>query len=125
MLLHHLALGAQEVASLAKFYSTALELPVVAEHEDEAGVRAIWLDLGTGVLMIERTLRERPEVEGVDRGLFLLAFRVDAAERASRERLLVDAGAVREERSRYSTYFRDLEGNRFAISCYPLPPIEK
>lgn len=120
--LHHLALGARDVEKVAQFYRDVLGLPETARHHDDAGaLRSIWLDLGGAVLMIERTTEPPRRVEGVGSGPFLIAVTVSPDARAELERALADAGAPIETRSEHSSYTRDPEGNRVAISHYPLP----
>lgn len=125
--MHHLALGAFDVAHVAVFYEQALGLVRLKENRDETGqLRSIWLraDTHSGfVLMIERTDKPRPldrAEAGVVPGWFLLAFAVSIEERTAAEERLERAGAVVEHRTKFSSYARDPEGNRFAISCYPL-----
>ena len=119
--LHHLALGAIDVARVAGFYSDNFGLPEVSRNLDETGeLRAIWLRLGDSILMVERTTRRRRPVDGVDAGLFLLALRVDTVQRIEVERRLSELGCPVESRTEHSSYFRDPEGNRFAISHYPI-----
>jgi catechol 2,3-dioxygenase-like lactoylglutathione lyase family enzyme len=129
---HHLALGARDVLCLAQFYEQALGLRRVKEHMDHTGqLRAIWLALEQSgptrsVLMIERTNappRAWSAPLQLDSGWFLLAFSVSLAEREQREAQLLIAGATLEGRSESSTYARDPEGNRFALSCYPLSDV--
>ncbi|HEU5073533.1 MAG TPA: hypothetical protein VFU02_05160, partial [Polyangiaceae bacterium] len=55
-------------------------------------------------------------------GLFLVAFEVPVAQRAQAEARLVEFGGVLEERGRFTSYARDPEGNRVAISHYPVAP---
>ena len=115
--LHHLALGAADVALLGAFYRDILGLPEVDRHQyPDGGLRSIWLGLGGGaVLMVEERGGEGSG-KGGEQGLFLLAFRVAPARRAEIEgRLQVDG------RTEHTSYFRDPEGNRFALSEYPLP----
>jgi len=120
--LHHLALGTQDVGKLAHFYCTALELTELARHDDEAGeLRSVWLDLGGSVLMIEHTQESPRRVEGIGAGPFLIAFAVSAEERTRFEQRLTDAGSSIESRSNWTSYTRDPDGNRIAISCYALP----
>jgi len=119
-LVHHLALGARDVHRVAAFYSSQLGLPEVQRNLDESGrLRSIWLSLGDTLFMVERTTRHRESVVGVDAGLFLIAFRVDAATRAEIEQRLTSLGHPVESRSEHTSYFRDPEGNRFAVSQYP------
>lgn len=119
--LHHVALGARDVAGVAAFYRDVLGLAEVARHDDADGrLRSIWLDLGGAVLMVERTGRVRPRVEGIDAGAFLLAVRAPDGRDAAERRLSAFGRAI-EDRSEFTTYARDPEGNRVAVSEYPLP----
>jgi glyoxylase I family protein len=118
--LHHLALGTAEVEDLASFYRELLGLSEHARHLDTQGrLRSIWLDLGGAVLMIERTEKPPRRVDGVGSGPFLIAFRVSRAERARLELELEARGHAIESRTTHSSYSRDPDGNRFAISHHP------
>jgi glyoxylase I family protein len=120
--LHHLALGTSQVEGLARFYRELFGLTETARHlSPDGALRSIWLDLGGALLMIERTSSEARHVEGVGQGLFLIAFRVSPAERVRLERELASRGHAIESRTAYSSYSRDPDGNRFAISHYPEP----
>lgn len=115
--LHHLALGADNVESLAAFYRDRIGLPEVERHlYDHGGLRSIWLRLSEGsVLMVEPAMQGRREVPHHSSGLFLLAFSMPVERRIKlEEELQVD------DRTGHTSYFRDPEGNRFAISDYPL-----
>ncbi len=117
--LHHVALGAREVQALASFYSAAFGLSELRRHmNSDGGLRSIWLDLGGSVLMIEHTDVPRPHVEELQAGAFLLAFRVFPNEREAAEARLLALGAPPEKTTQFTTYFRDPEGNRVAVSCY-------
>ena len=118
--LHHLAVGTAEVEVLARFYRELLGLSEHARHLDAQGrLRSIWLDLGGAVLMIERTERPPRRVDGVGSGPFLIAFRVSRAERARLEVELEARGHAIESRTPFSSYSRDPDGNRIAISHHP------
>jgi catechol-2,3-dioxygenase len=119
--LHHIALGAHDVEKLAAFYSTAFHLRELGRHHYPGGaLRSVWLDIGGTVLMIEHTLRERERSHGIDAGLFLVALRVSHAERIELENHFSKQGCPRESSTEHTSYFRDPEGNRFAVSTYPL-----
>lgn len=123
-MLHHIALGARDVAALAAFYMQFFELPERARHLDgEGALRSIWLELAPGaMLMIERTVAEPLHVEGIGAGPFLLAFAAqDQAQRHARCAALERAGYKIEGETGFTSYARDPEGNRVAVSCYPLP----
>ncbi len=120
--LHHVALGALGVEALARFYAEVFGLAEQARHHDGVGeLRSIWLDLAGTILMIERTAAPGPRVDGVGFGPFLLAFGVSKAERTEIEHELTLRGCPIEARSAFSSYARDPEGHRIAISHYPEP----
>jgi catechol 2,3-dioxygenase-like lactoylglutathione lyase family enzyme len=119
--LHHIAVGTRDVPALAAFYCRLLETEEARRHVDERGaLRSIWLDLSGTLLMIERAEpgAERPRASGVGLGAFLLAFRAGAADRRAFEARAEALGATIEARSDYTSYFRDPDGNRIAVSEY-------
>ena len=123
--LHHVALGARDVARVARFYTDGLQLAERARFDDDAGrLRAIWLDLGPScVLMIERTEIAARPLDGpvVGPGPFLIAVRApDEGARDAAIARLEQMGAPVEASTEHTRYLRDPEGNRVAISCYPL-----
>lgn len=120
--LHHLALGARDVERVAEFYRQVFGLPELARHHTGSGaLRSIWLACGETLLMVEHTEQPARPVQGVGAGPFLLAFSVMPGERAELERELERRGAPVEQRTDHSSYARDPEGNRVAISHYPRP----
>lgn len=122
--LHHLALGSADVERLARFYRDVFGLRELARHLYRGGaLRSIWLDLGGTLLMIEHTQKPARRVDGVDAGPFLLAFRVAPSERQELERRLEVNGHAIESRSPFTSYTRDVDGNRIAFSHYPEPDV--
>jgi catechol 2,3-dioxygenase-like lactoylglutathione lyase family enzyme len=120
--LHHLALGTRDVARLAHFYIDVLELREVTRHLHANGsLRSVWLDLGGSLLMIEASSEPPRRVVGVGAGPFLIAIAVSASERAQFEARVEASGAAIESRSEFTSYARDPDGNRIALSEYPLP----
>jgi predicted enzyme related to lactoylglutathione lyase len=118
--LHHLALGARDVARVAEFYQAAFGLQFDREHrKDDGTLRSIWLRTGSLLLMIEHTEVPTRRVDGVGRGPFLLAFTISASEREGVEALLELLGAPIESRTDFTSYARDPEGNRIAVSHFP------
>jgi glyoxylase I family protein len=118
--LHHLALGSADVERLAAFYRDVVGLAELARHLDTAGaLRSIWLNLGGPILMIERSEEPHRRVEGIGSGPFLLAFAVSSAERLELEAALVASGQRIESRTAFTSYSRDVDGNRIAFSHYP------
>lgn len=121
--LHHLALGARDVRGLADFYRDLFNLPERgAFHAEDGSLRSVWLSLGQAVLMIEKTTAtDERHIQGqVLPGLFLLALRIPEADRSAWEQRLTAAGAPVEQRTDFTLYARDPEGNRFAVSFHPL-----
>lgn len=120
--LHHIAVGTRDVEALARFYCRLLATSEQRRHLDERGeLRSIWLDLSGTLLMIERAPAQaepRGPVSGVGLGAFLLAFRASAGERVELEARAAELGATVESRSAYTSYLRDPDGNRIAISDY-------
>lgn len=118
--LHHVAIGSTDVERLAAFYREVIGLPELTRHRDPAGaLRSIWLNLGGSILMIERTDEPPRRVEGIGSGPFLLAFAVSPAERLELEAALDASGQGIESRSAFTSYSRDIDGNRIAFSHYP------
>jgi predicted enzyme related to lactoylglutathione lyase len=118
--LHHVAVGAQDVEHMATFYAQAFDLPERTRHHYGDGrLRSVWLEMGGTTLMIEHTDGLLRQVEGVGAGPFLLAFSVAGAdERSALEVRLESMGAEIESRTQFTSYFRDPEGNRVAVSHY-------
>lgn len=122
-MIHHLAFGARGVAELAAFYGSAFGLREIRRQLSGSGVlRSVWLDAGGVILMIEHTAEPARVVLGVGQGPFLLAFPTSPAGRSAAEARALGAGARLELRSEFSSYFRDPEDNRCALSCYDFSP---
>jgi catechol 2,3-dioxygenase-like lactoylglutathione lyase family enzyme len=119
--LHHLALGTRDVAKIARFYCDVLELVEVARHVHADGsLRAIWLEMSGALLMIELSEEPPRHVHGIGSGLFLLALSASREEQTRLEAKLASAGAAIEARTEWTVYSRDPDGNRIALSAYPL-----
>jgi glyoxylase I family protein len=124
MRLHHLALGARDVERVAEFYRDVLALPELDRHFGMDGrLRSVWLDLGGAILMVEKTELEPRLPTQIGVGPFLLALRVTPQQRSAVEQALLEAGAPVEGRTTFTSYSRDPEGNRIAISHHPEPPL--
>jgi catechol 2,3-dioxygenase-like lactoylglutathione lyase family enzyme len=119
--LHHVALGTGDVGRLAQFYRDQLGLREVARHDHADGsLRSVWLDLGGSLLMIEATNEGPRNVIGVGSGPFLIAIAVLPEQRERVEARLAAASCAIESRSEWTSYARDPDGNRIAVSAYPL-----
>jgi catechol 2,3-dioxygenase-like lactoylglutathione lyase family enzyme len=111
---HHLAFRSRDLDALAAFYATWLGAAVVRDSRP----RALWLELGPGaVLMLELAGPDEPVLD--PRSLELVAFRIEAVERAALRTRLSAAGLLEAE-TEHTLYLRDPDGRRIAFSSYPL-----
>jgi len=121
--LHHLAIQCADLAACERFYVEVLGLPVLRRWPAEGGGdRSVWLSLGGGAfLALERAARSpRPAAwRSPEAGLHLVALRIEAAERAAWEARLAAAGVPVIDRSAFTLYLRDPEGNRIGLSHHP------
>lgn len=107
------------MARLARFYCDVLGLRQLRRHLHADGtLRSIWLDLEGPILMLEATDAAPRRVNGVGSGLFLIALSVDPTQRPLVEARLCQAGHEIESRTEWTSYARDPDGNRIAISSY-------
>jgi catechol 2,3-dioxygenase-like lactoylglutathione lyase family enzyme len=112
--LHHLAVVVSDLARAEAFYGGVLGLQVIARH----GERAIWLDAGGTILMLERAAAAAPTRADDAPGWHCVALGIDAAAHATwRDRL----GAAYARESDYTVYARDPDGNLVGLSHYPEP----
>ena len=70
--------------------------------------------------MLEATEEAPRAVMGVGSGPFLIALSVEAALRSAFESRLLAAGCEVESRTQWTSYARDPDGNRIALSSYTL-----
>ena len=119
--LHGMLRSAPAISNAWQLYRDLLGLREVSRHHEPCGrLRSIWLDLGGPVLMIEQTGEPSRPVLGVGAGFFLIALAAGPADRVVHERTLAMAGFPVESRTEHTIYLRDPEGNRVALSGYPL-----
>jgi len=119
--LHHIALGANDVMRLAQFYQNLFGLQALNTHRKENGdIRAIWLDLAPGILMIEKSECDSANLApmALGQGPFLLAFTLDEKEETQFLTNLHEQQISLEGRTAATLYFRDIENNRVAVSWY-------
>lgn len=122
-MIHHIALFARRPLETAAFYSALLGLEEIRRSEDKAGLYSIWLKAGRSVLMVERA--DEAPGEELPEGLrpanhCLIAFCLDAKEEVAFIERLTSLGGRILHRTDFTLYFRDPEGNRAAVSWYPL-----
>jgi glyoxylase I family protein len=119
---HHVAIKVADLARAESFYVALLGLPVLRRWPtpDGLGERSLWLDLGQGAfLALEQADGEAPaKAEGAP-GLHLLALAILRGERDAWEARLVQAGFPVYQRTAFTLYVRDPEGNRIGLSHWP------
>jgi catechol 2,3-dioxygenase-like lactoylglutathione lyase family enzyme len=111
--IHHLALRVADLERARAFYSDLLGLPERRRLADERGLRAVWLQAGEALLMLERELRGRGAMSG---SAHLLAFAVPDI--APWEEKLRAAGIAIDDRTPHTLFFRDPDGHRVGVSAY-------
>jgi catechol 2,3-dioxygenase-like lactoylglutathione lyase family enzyme len=122
LVFHHLAIQCADLERSERFYRDLLGLPVLRRWPGPDGRdRSIWLSAGDAFLALERA--GEPPVEAAWRspraGLHLLALRIAPGERAGWEAKLAAAGVEVVERTGWTLYLRDPEGNRIGLSHHP------
>lgn len=138
MRVHHIALLTPDPGGLAAFYADRLGLAEVRRAEDERGLRAVWLDAGGTIVMVERGERRGglPATAGTggasgrdsggapaagmagDAGWDGVFF---AVEPGSGPRWAAALGDAVVGRTAFTLYARDPDGNRFGVSSWPEP----
>jgi glyoxylase I family protein len=124
MNIHHLAVQVRDLEPAVRWYRELFELPVLREWHDEGGrLRSVWLRLSGGAFLAIERCKGSPETGAAWRddepGLHLVALAIDASERGRWEQRLSARGVAVERRSRWTLFFRDLEGNRLGLTHYP------
>ena len=114
MRLSHLALRVSDVERSASFYGEVLGLPELQRSRDGQGLlRAVWLQAGPAVLMLERELRGRGPAAGSGH---VLALEIDdlAAWRARLSALGVEV----DDATTFTLYLRDPDGHRIGLTTW-------
>lgn len=119
--LHHVALKAKDVAHTALFYRDVLGMDELKRHDDDRGLRSIWLQLGDQILMVERSDGHAAPVEPFDAdppGWHLLALRIPRADREAWASHLEAQQVAIVHQTDFTLYVRDPEGHRIGLSWY-------
>ncbi len=121
--LHHVAVKTTRVEVLATFYRDVLGLTERTRHEDDAGLRSVWLDAPPTILMIERSeagpREDAPDFSADPPGLHLLAFTIGAETHGAWRDHLAAHDVPIVHSSRYTLYVTDPDGNRIGLSSHP------
>ncbi|HET6280930.1 MAG TPA: VOC family protein [Polyangia bacterium] len=124
--LHHLAIKVRDLPRVEPFYRDLLGLAVIKRWPaaEGPGERAIWVDTGDGAFLAlevvaSGTTAADDDERAAQPGLHLVALRIAATERAAWEQRLAAAGVAVYQRTAFTLYVRDPEGNRVGLSSYP------
>ncbi|MFN7973439.1 MAG: VOC family protein [Acidobacteriota bacterium] len=114
MKIQHIALRVADPDRSALFYRDLLGLPELDRQLDDAGrCRAIWLDAGGVIVMLERVLRGA----GPDTGsAHVLSLAV--VDRAAWEERLASAGVAIDDRTGFTLFVRDPDGHRVGLTTF-------
>jgi catechol-2,3-dioxygenase len=121
---HHVAVQVKALEDVASFYREVLALPELERHHGPDGrLRSVWLDVGGGGFLALERVDAAPSPDPAFRdgrpGLFLLALRIDRADRARIRAELERRGLPLVHETKWTLYVRDPEGNRVALSHHP------
>lgn len=119
---HHLAVKVSDLARAEAFYVSVLGLPVLRRWPtaDGRGERSLWLDVGQGTfLALECAEGTGPTKREDAPGIHLLALAIARDERETWETRLAGAGFPVYQRTDFTLYVRDPEGNRIGLSHWP------
>src|SRR5689334_5820494 len=114
MHIHHLALEVADCERSLGFYAGVLGLAERSrKHDEDGGLRAVWLSAGEVVIMLERRLRGRPGAGGSGHLLCFAAEDLDGWKRK------LEAGGVAvDDRTASTLYVSDPDGHRVGLSVY-------
>lgn len=118
MRVSHLALRVADLERSARFYGGLLGLPELRRDCDEQGLlRAVWLQAGPAVLMLERELRGHGPAEGSGH---VLALEVD--DLAAWRTRLAGAGVEIDDATTFTIYVHDPDGHRLGLTTWRREP---
>ncbi|MDF3819616.1 VOC family protein [Leptospira sp. 96542] len=113
-MIHHIAIGSPSPKDLAKFYESIPGLRKIQEHRTETGdLRSVWFESGKSILMLELGKSQGPKA---------LIFDWNLNEK--QEWAVFFANIPIFERTKFTIYFLDPEGNKLGVSHYPNPLTE-
>ena len=109
--IHHIAIRVSDCALSAQFYEGAFALREISRVERDGELRAVWLQAGGAVLMLERSVRG----EGPNSGSgHVLIFSV--SDLAAAEDRFKQFGVRVFDRTTSTLYVQDPDGHRAGVS---------
>lgn len=111
-MIHHIAISTQDPETLKKFYITIPGLSFEKDHFYQDGkLRSSWFLAGTVRIMIEK--------EEESKAPHALIFSAPKKEERAKIDSLFENSFI--EKTDYTKYFEDPDGNRLGFSSYPEP----
>ncbi|TGL41414.1 VOC family protein [Leptospira perdikensis] len=108
-MIHHIAIGTPNPSNLAEFY---LQIPGAKKtqefHYDSGMVRSIWIEFGPIILMLEEGAKSSPRA---------LVFSFTEKEKTKWIQFLNQIQI--QNKTDYTVYFLDSDGNLLGLSQYP------
>lgn len=123
--LNHIAIKTKSVEVMSNFYANILGLQELKRHHDELGLRSIWLQIQSRILMIERSDHlvdeSKPSEDNFitdPPGIHLIAFNIKESSKESWRKHLNMHEIKIEHESKYTIYFFDPDENRIGLSAF-------
>ncbi|MBM9590802.1 VOC family protein [Leptospira sp. 201903075] len=108
-MIHHIAIGTPNPSNLAEFY---LQIPGAKKtqefHYESGTIRSIWIEVGPTILMLE---------EGVNKSPRALVFSLEQNEKSEWIQFLNQVQI--QNKTDFTVYFLDSDGNLLGLSQYP------
>jgi glyoxylase I family protein len=120
---HHVAVKVADLARAESFYVSVLGLPVLRRWPSSDGRqdRSVWLDLGDGAFLALERCEGGPEKSENGPGIHLVALRIRRDQRDAWTSRIAQAGYTVYQRTEFTLYVRDPDGNRIGLSHWPEP----
>ncbi|WP_411821307.1 VOC family protein [Leptospira sp. 'Mane'] len=111
-MIHHIAIGTQSVQVLSNFYKKIPNCIFLKENlcPNSEEVRSVWFQISKTILMIEDGNKEAARA---------LVFQCNEEDRANWKTFLNSVSVS--ERTEFTIYFSDPDGNKLGISSFPTP----
>lgn len=108
-MIHHIAIGTPHPSHLARFYLQIPGSKKIQEFYYESGeVRSVWIGFGPVILMLEEGEKQSPRA---------LVFSFSESDRSEWIQFLNHVTI--QNRTDYTAYFLDIDGNLLGVSQYP------
>lgn len=112
--LHHVAVRVADPERSAAFYRDVLGLAELSRLHDDRGLRAVWLQAGAVVVMLERELKDVPGADVHSSHVVALA----ADDLGAAEAHLAARGVPVAARTDKTLFVLDPDGHRVGVSAY-------